>query len=92
MNYWKQISHVMKYFRVEEDPKAHLPKNFVSGFLEVQFSLLISAIMLIYFAGKELKSSFSSASSACTYAKNAINCSKSLHPNALCAFAMHFIL
>jgi len=25
----------MKYFRVEEDPKAKLPKNFISGFLEV---------------------------------------------------------
>ncbi|KAI9662028.1 MAG: hypothetical protein M1831_002943 [Alyxoria varia] len=34
MNYWKQLNHVMKYFRGEEDPKAHLPKNFISGFLE----------------------------------------------------------
>lgn len=25
----------MKYFRVEEDPTAKLPKNFMSGFLEV---------------------------------------------------------
>lgn len=25
----------MKYFHAEEDPKARLPKNFVSGFLEV---------------------------------------------------------
>lgn len=35
LNYWKQMSHVMKYFRVEEDPSAKLPKNFMSGFLEV---------------------------------------------------------
>ncbi|KAK2749434.1 hypothetical protein FQN57_006368 [Myotisia sp. PD_48] len=34
MNYWKQLSHVMKYFRVEEDPTARLPKNFISGFME----------------------------------------------------------
>ncbi|PGH04769.1 hypothetical protein AJ79_06991 [Helicocarpus griseus UAMH5409] len=35
LNYWKQLSHVMKYFRAEEDPTAKLPKNFMSGFLEV---------------------------------------------------------
>ncbi|KAI9721367.1 MAG: hypothetical protein M1828_005227 [Chrysothrix sp. TS-e1954] len=34
LNYWKQLNHVMKYFRAEEDPKARLPKNFISGFLE----------------------------------------------------------
>ncbi|KAF2262042.1 NADH dehydrogenase, alpha subcomplex, subunit 6, partial [Lojkania enalia] len=34
LNYWKQLSHVMKYFRAEEDPKARLPKNFINGFLE----------------------------------------------------------
>jgi len=34
LNYWKQLSHVLKYFRAEEDPKARLPKNFISGFLE----------------------------------------------------------
>ncbi|EEH41260.2 hypothetical protein PAAG_03546 [Paracoccidioides lutzii Pb01] len=34
LNYWKQLSHVMKYFRVEEDPTAKLPKNFMSRFLE----------------------------------------------------------
>jgi hypothetical protein len=28
----------MKYFRVEEDSKATLPKNFISGFLEVRLS------------------------------------------------------
>jgi NADH dehydrogenase (ubiquinone) 1 alpha subcomplex subunit 6 len=34
LNFWKQIPHVMKYFRVEEDENARLPKNFISGFLE----------------------------------------------------------
>lgn len=34
LNYWKQLSHVMKYFRPEEDPTARLPPNFISGFLE----------------------------------------------------------
>ncbi|KAF2457195.1 putative NADH-ubiquinone oxidoreductase B14 subunit [Lineolata rhizophorae] len=34
LNYWKQLSHVMKYFRAEEDPKGRLPNNFISGFLE----------------------------------------------------------
>ncbi|KAI9836970.1 MAG: hypothetical protein M1838_004911 [Thelocarpon superellum] len=34
LNYWKQLSHVLKYFRAEEDPNARLPKNFMSGFLE----------------------------------------------------------
>ena len=40
MNYWKQLNHVMKYFRGEEDPKARVPKNFISGFLEVCFASL----------------------------------------------------
>jgi len=35
LNYWKQLSHVLKYFRTEEDPKAKLPANFINGFLEV---------------------------------------------------------
>lgn len=39
MNYWKQLNHVMKYFRAEEDPKMALPKNFISGFLEVNSDL-----------------------------------------------------
>ncbi|KAF7502258.1 hypothetical protein GJ744_006293 [Endocarpon pusillum] len=34
MNYWKQLSHVMKYFTAEENPRARLPKDFISGFLE----------------------------------------------------------
>ncbi|KEF61762.1 NADH dehydrogenase (ubiquinone) 1 alpha subcomplex 6, partial [Exophiala aquamarina CBS 119918] len=36
LNFWKQSTHVMKYFRAEEDENARLPKNFVSGFLEVR--------------------------------------------------------
>jgi len=35
LNYWKQLSQVMKYFRDEEDSNARLPKNFITGFLEV---------------------------------------------------------
>ncbi len=31
-------THVMKYWRKEEDPNSHLPKNFISGFLEVSQS------------------------------------------------------
>ncbi|KAF2993993.1 hypothetical protein E8E13_001961 [Curvularia kusanoi] len=34
MNYWKQLSHVLKYFRAEEEPKARLQANFINGFLE----------------------------------------------------------
>jgi len=33
LNYWKQLSHVMKYFRKEEDSSATLPKTFIDGFL-----------------------------------------------------------
>jgi len=36
LNFWKQISHVLKYFRAEEEPKARLPANFINGFLEVR--------------------------------------------------------
>ena len=34
LNFWKQTSHVLKYFRAEEEPKAKLPNNFINGFLE----------------------------------------------------------
>merc|ERR1711988_1864913 len=34
LNFWKQLTHVLKYFRAEEDPKARLPKNFIQGFIE----------------------------------------------------------
>lgn len=35
MNYWKQLPHILKYFRADEDPNAKRPKNFMAGFLEV---------------------------------------------------------
>jgi hypothetical protein len=35
LTYWKQLPHVLKYFRAEEEPSARLPQNFISGFLEV---------------------------------------------------------
>ncbi|KAF7674021.1 hypothetical protein GT037_007787 [Alternaria burnsii] len=40
LNFWKQLSHVLKYFRAEEDPKARLPNNFIHGFLEVRSCLI----------------------------------------------------
>lgn len=40
LNYWKQLTHVMKYFRAEEDETARLPRNFMSGFLEVRVNSL----------------------------------------------------
>ena len=47
MNFWKQISHVLKYFRAEEDPKARLPNNFVQGFLEVGDTFPVSKVMML---------------------------------------------
>lgn len=35
MNYWKQMTHVLKYFTAEEGQATKLPQNFMSGFLEV---------------------------------------------------------
>ncbi len=35
MNYWKQLPHVLKYFREKENPTAKLPQTFMQGFLEV---------------------------------------------------------
>jgi hypothetical protein len=40
LNYWKQLPHILKYFRADEEPNARLPKNFMSGFLEVLLSFL----------------------------------------------------
>lgn len=37
LNYWKQLTHVLKYFRPEEDKDAALPKTFIQGFIEVTF-------------------------------------------------------
>jgi len=34
LNYWKQLPHILKYFRAEEDPNARRPKDFMAGFLE----------------------------------------------------------
>ncbi|KAA8912850.1 NADH-ubiquinone oxidoreductase 14.8 kDa subunit [Sphaerosporella brunnea] len=34
MNYWKQTAQLMKYFRAEEDDRVHVPKDFMTGFLE----------------------------------------------------------
>ena len=39
LNYWKQLPHILKYFRAEEDPNARRQQNFMSGFLEVQSNL-----------------------------------------------------
>ena len=39
LNYWKQLPHILKYFRAEEDPNARRPQNFMSGFLEVELVL-----------------------------------------------------
>jgi NADH dehydrogenase (ubiquinone) 1 alpha subcomplex subunit 6 len=35
MNYWKQMSQIMKYFRAEEDTRADVPRDFMTSFLEV---------------------------------------------------------
>jgi NADH dehydrogenase (ubiquinone) 1 alpha subcomplex subunit 6 len=34
MNYWKQMSQIMKYFRAEEDTRADVPRDFMTSFLE----------------------------------------------------------
>ena len=46
LNYWKQLPHVLKYFRETEDPTARLPQNFMQGFLEVE--ALLDAMFLRY--------------------------------------------
>ena len=43
LNYWKQLPHILKYFRIEEDPKAALPKSFMQGFIEVRPSVHLPA-------------------------------------------------
>lgn len=43
LNFWKQTSHVMKYFRDREDPKVELPRDFMQRFLEVCSNCLITA-------------------------------------------------
>jgi hypothetical protein len=55
LNYWKQTSHVLKYFRAEEEPKARLPSNFINGFLEVSIPHFVTAgLVLIRCAGSQL--------------------------------------
>lgn len=44
LNYWKQVSHVLKYFRAEEEPKARLPANFINGFLEVRITAMLNLL------------------------------------------------
>ncbi len=34
MNFFKQVTHIMKYFRIEEEPRVQLPTSFVGRFLE----------------------------------------------------------
>ncbi|WPH02052.1 NADH dehydrogenase, alpha subcomplex, subunit 6 [Acrodontium crateriforme] len=34
LNYWKQLSHVLKYFRTEAPTSTQLPKSFMQGFIE----------------------------------------------------------
>jgi NADH dehydrogenase (ubiquinone) 1 alpha subcomplex subunit 6 len=36
MNYWKQLSHVLKYFTTDEPERARLPSSFMQGFMEVR--------------------------------------------------------
>ena len=47
MNYWKQLTHVLKYFAQEENPNAKLPHSFMEGFLEVS-SLNLHYVHLTY--------------------------------------------
>jgi hypothetical protein len=35
LNYWKQLPHVLKYFRADESTQPKMPGNFMTGFLEV---------------------------------------------------------
>jgi NADH dehydrogenase (ubiquinone) 1 alpha subcomplex subunit 6 len=39
MNYWKQLSHVLKYFTTDEPERARLPSSFMQGFMEVRYPL-----------------------------------------------------
>lgn len=56
MNYWKQVSHVLKYWRAEEDPNAKLPTNFMSGFLEVRTPYSRVFVQLLTSTGAQLDS------------------------------------
>lgn len=54
MNFWKQVNHVLKYWRAEEDPKAKLPTNFMSGFLEVRKHYTLTYGWLLTSTGAQL--------------------------------------
>jgi len=58
LNYWKQLPHILKYFRAEEDPNARRPQNFMSGFLEAGSALLTSYRKLTLVIGPQLSASF----------------------------------
>ncbi|KAF8433126.1 hypothetical protein BGX38DRAFT_1223627 [Terfezia claveryi] len=34
MNYWKQLTHIMKYFKAEENPSPKVSQGFMQNFLE----------------------------------------------------------
>ena len=44
----------MKYFRKEENPQVSLPKNFVSGFLEVSYETTFEErrMLIVYDQGR----------------------------------------
>ncbi|TQS34627.1 hypothetical protein Golomagni_04980 [Golovinomyces magnicellulatus] len=37
LNYWKQLPHILKYFRTDENPTSGRPKSFMNAFLEVLY-------------------------------------------------------
>lgn len=62
LNYWKQLPHILKYFRENEDPTAKLPRNFMQGFLEVyppplssiNRRIWITLLIAIHYLGSKL--------------------------------------
>lgn len=57
MNFWKQTTHVMSYFKEENfRGDKRLPSSFMTGFLEVSFyDLITSNSRLTAMVGKELR-------------------------------------
>lgn len=66
LNYWKQLPHILKYFRADEDPNARLPKNFLSGFLEV-------IVLFLLKAHSKLTSSPGTQLNACSFSHNFVH-------------------
>lgn len=67
MNFWKQTTHVMSYFKGENfRGDRRLPSNFMTGFLEVSrlVPMLCKGSSLTRFTGSELKTI---AATACVY-------------------------